>query len=152
MRVVVVVVLAGVATAQVQATYKPKPVANLKQIMRSIPYPNSNLIFDVQSKPPKDEIEWKKVENASMAIVEFANLVTIPGRLRENGQPVPVERADWNKYARGLVDAGQACYQAARKRSPEAVIGCTDRLSESCSHCHDVYRDRPQAAAAPKKP
>jgi hypothetical protein len=83
--------------------------------MRSIRYPNSNLIFDVQSKPPNHKMEWKNVENASMAIVEFANLVTIPGRLRENGQPVPVQRADRNRYARGLVDAGQACYQAASK-------------------------------------
>jgi cytochrome c556 len=141
----------GALAAQASAPFKAKPVANLKQIMRSIALPNSNIIFDVQSKPPKDEMDWKEVENAAMAIAEFASLVTEPGRLRENGQPAPVERADWNKYAKGLVTAGQACYKAAQSRKADAVGACTDQLSESCSNCHDVYRDRPQPPSAPNK-
>ena len=151
MRFFVLVLLVGATAAQAAAPYKPKPIANLKQIMRSIALPNSNIIFDVQSKPPKDEMDWKEVENAAMAIAEFSSLVTMPGRLRENGQPVPVERGDWNKYARGLVTAGQACYKAAQSRKPDTVGDCTDQLSESCSNCHDVYRDRPQPPAANKK-
>lgn len=142
MRTLILLALAGAATAQAPTVYKPKPIANLKQIMRSIPFPNSNIIFDVQSKAPKDDMEWKNVENASLAIAEFANLVTLPGRLRENGQPVPVQRADWNKFAQGLVDAGKACYKAAQSKSVEAVSMCTDQLSDSCSNCHDVYRDK----------
>ena len=143
--------LACTVAAQAPAPYKPKPVANLKQIMRSIPLPNSNLIFEAQSKTPKDEMAWKDLENAAMAIAEFANLITIPGRLRESGEPVPVQMADWNKYASGLVTAGQACYKAAQSRKVDAVSDCTDQLSESCSNCHDVYRDRPQPPAAPNK-
>jgi cytochrome c556 len=150
-RPLVLLFVAGAVTAQAPAPYKPKPIANLKQIMRSIPLPDSNLIFEVQSKPPKDEMAWKDIENASMAIAEFANLITIPGRLRENGQPVPVQRADWNKYARGLVAAGQACFKAAQTRKPDDVGDCTGQLSESCSNCHDVYRDRPQPPPAPDK-
>ena len=151
MRFLVLCVLAGAVTAQAPSPSKPKPIANLKQIMRSIALPNSNIIFDVQSKPPKDEMGWKEVENAAMAIAEFSNLVAIPGRLRENGQPVPVQRADWNKYAKGLVSAGEACYKAAQSRKPETVGDCTDQLSESCSNCHDVYRDRPQPPAGSNK-
>ena len=151
MRSFVLVLLVGALAAQAPAPYKPKPIANLKQIMRSIALPNSNIIFDVQSKPPKDEMDWREVENAAMALAEFSNLVTMPGRLRENGQPVPVDRGDWNKYARGLVTAGQACYKAAQSRKPDTVGDCTDQLSESCSNCHDVYRDRPQAPPANKK-
>ena len=151
MRFFFLVLLAGAVSAQALPPHKPKAIANLKQIMRSIALPNSNIIFDVQSKPPKDEMDWKVIENAAMAIAEFSNLVTIPGRLRENGQPVPVQRADWNKYARGLVTAGEACYKAAQSRKPDTVGDCTDQLSESCSNCHDVYRDRPQPPAANKK-
>ena len=151
MRYFVLLALAGAVPAQAPAPFKPKPVASLKQIMRSIALPNSNLIFDVQSKPPKDEMAWKDVENAAMAIAEFSNLVTVPGRLRENGQPVPVQRADWSKYAKGLVTAGEACYKAAQSRKPDTVGDCTDQLSESCSNCHDVYRDRPQPPTAVNK-
>jgi len=150
-RSLVFLLLACMVSAQAPAPYRPKATSNLKQIMRSIALPNSNIIFDVQSKPPKDEMDWKVIENAAMAIAEFSNLVTIPGRLRENGQPVPVQRADWNRYAKGLVTAGEACYKAAQSRKADTVGDCTDQLSESCSNCHDVYRDRPQPAAANKK-
>ena len=137
-----VVVVAGAAIGQSPAAYKPKPVGNLKQVMRSIPYPNSNIIFDVQTKAPKDDAEWKTVQNAAIAISETANLITLPGRLREDGKPVPVQNADWNKFAQGLVAAGQACYKAALAKNADAVSACTGDLSDSCSNCHDVYRDK----------
>ena len=151
MRLLVPLLLAAAVTGQAPAPYKPQPAANLKQIMRSIALPNSNLIFDVQTKPPKDEMEWKNLENAAMAIAEFSNLVTMPGRQRENGEPVPAGRADWSKFAQGLVSAGQACYKGAQSRKVDSVTDCTDQLSESCSNCHDVYRDRPQPPAASQK-
>jgi cytochrome c556 len=130
--------------------YKARPIGNLKQVMRSVPYPNSNIIFDVQSKVPKDDAEWKTVQNAAMAIAETANLITLPGRLREDGKPVPVQNADWNKFAQGLVSAGQACYKAALTKKQDAVNMCTDQLSDSCSNCHDVYRDKPQSTGKKK--
>jgi cytochrome c556 len=144
MRTIVVVILGSLALLAVaQApSYKAKPVGNLKQVMRSIPYPNSDIIFAVQTTAPKDDDEWKKVQNAAIAISETANLITLPGRLREDGKPVPVQNADWNKFARGLVEAGQACYKAALSKNQEAVSGCTDKLSGACSNCHDVYRDK----------
>jgi hypothetical protein len=143
--------IAGLALAQAPA-FRARPVGNLKQVMRSIPYPNSNIIFDVQSKAPKDDDEWKTVENAAMAIAETAALITMPGRLREDGQPAPVTRADWVKFSQELVSAGQVCYKAARAKNVDAVGECTNQLSDSCSNCHDVYRDVPQPPPPPAKP
>jgi cytochrome c556 len=143
MRPIVLLLIAVAAVAQAPS-FKPKPVGNLKQVMRSVPYPNSDIIFGVQSKAPKDEKEWQTVENAAIAISETANLITMPGRVRSNGQPVPVQRADWIKYSQGLVAAGQACYKAAQSKSQDAVSNCTDQLSEACDNCHKVYRDPQQ--------
>jgi cytochrome c556 len=143
MRPIVLLLIAVAAVAQAPS-FKPKPVGNLKQVMRSVPYPNSDIIFGVQSKVPKDEKEWQTVENAAIAISETANLITMPGRVRSNGQPVPVQRADWIKYSQGLVAAGQACYKAAQSKSQDAVSNCTDQLSEACDNCHKVYRDPQQ--------
>ena len=140
MRPIVFLFFAVAVTAQAPS-FKPKPVGNLKQVMRSIPYPNSDIIFAVQSKVPADEKAWQTVENAAIAISETATLITMPGRLRSNGQPVPVQRADWIKYSQGLVAAGQACYKAAQSKSQDAVSMCTDGLSEACENCHKVYRD-----------
>src|SRR5262245_53321430 len=69
---------------------------NLAQVMRGILFPNSNVIFAVQStnpaeiKPAADPATstdplassyggWTAVENSGIAIAEAANLLTIPG-------------------------------------------------------------------------
>ena len=142
MRSIILLFLAAAAIAQAPS-FKPKPVGNLKQVMRSVPLPNSDIIFAVQAKAPADEKAWQTVESAAVAISETANLITMPGRLRANGQPVPVQRPDWVKYAQGLVSAGQACLKAAQSKNQDAVSNCTDQLSESCDNCHKVYRDNP---------
>src|SRR5262245_41714131 len=75
-----------------------KVEANLAQLMRSIMFPNSNVIFAAQSanpadvKPAKDPStaldpfqgaygQWAAVENSGLAIAEAANLLMIPGRM-----------------------------------------------------------------------
>jgi hypothetical protein len=143
MRMLAVLLLEGLAIAQAPA-YKAKPYGNLKQVMRSVPLPNSDIIFGVQSKPPKNEMEWQAVENAALGIQETSNLIMLPGRLRSNGQPVPVQAADYIKYAQALVSAGGKCLKAAQMKNLAAVGDCTDLLSESCDNCHKVYRDQPQ--------
>jgi hypothetical protein len=134
MRALVALLVAGRAVAQ---------APSLKQVMRSVPYPNSNIIFEVQSKPPKSEMEWRTVENAAIAIEQSANLILQPGRLRSNGQPVPVQAADFIKYAQGLAAAGSKCMKAAQAKNQDAIGNCTDALSEACDNCHKVYRDKP---------
>src|ERR1700676_4148092 len=121
-----ILLLFTIAAIAQAPSFKPKPVGNLKQVMRSIPYPNSDIIFAVQSKVPADEKAWQTVENAAIAISETATLITMPGRLRSNGQPVPVQKADWIKYSKGLVAAGTACYKAAQSESQEAGSMFTD--------------------------
>jgi cytochrome c556 len=140
MRSTILLLFAAAAIAQAPS-FKPKPVGNLKQVMRSIALPNSDIIFAVQSKAPADEKGWQTVENAAIAISETTTLITMPGRVRSNGQPVPVQRADWIKYAQALVPAGQACYKAAQSKNQDAVSNCADQLSEACDNCHKVYRD-----------
>jgi len=137
-RALAVLLLAGTAIAQGQSQQ------NLKQLMRSALLPNSNIIFAVQSKPPKSEKEWQIVENAAVNIGDAANLILLPGRLRSNGQPVPVQAADYIKYAQALVPAGGKCLKAAQMKNLDAVGDCTDLLSESCDNCHKVYRDQPR--------
>ena len=72
-----------------------KPYGTLAQMMRGIPFPNSNIIFDTQStdpaaaqKPPEAGAPasqtfagvyggWQAVENAAIALQETANLLTL---------------------------------------------------------------------------
>jgi cytochrome c556 len=87
-------------------------------------------------------MDWQTVENAAIAIEETANLILLPGRMRSNGKPVPVQAADFVKYSQALVPAGRDCLKAAQMKSPDLVSYCTDGLSQACDNCHKVYRDK----------
>jgi cytochrome c556 len=145
MRTFVLFLLAAAAVAQAPSpSYTPKPYGNLKQVMRSVALPNSDVVFAIQSKPPKNDMEWQAVVNAAVAIEETSNLIMIPGRTRSNGQPVPVQAADYAKFAAALAPAGRECMKAALIKNQDAIGNCTDTLSQACDNCHKVYRDQPQ--------
>jgi cytochrome c556 len=143
MRAFVLLLLAGAAIAQ-GPSYTPKAYGNLKQVMRAVALPDSDIIFAIQSKPPKTDMEWQAVVNAAVAIEETSNLIMIPGRIRSNGQPVPVQAADYAKFAAALAPAGRECMKAALVKNQDAIGNCTDTLSQACDNCHKVYRDQPQ--------
>jgi cytochrome c556 len=60
---------------------------------------------------------------------------------------VPVERADWQQYVQGLVEAGRAAYRASQTRRQSTVSEVTNQISDACANCHRVYRDTPTAAS-----
>jgi len=142
MRALATMLLAGLAIAQAPSK-QAQPAWDLKQVMRGVLLPNSNIIFSVQLKAPKNDMEWRTVENAAIGVQEAANLILMSGRLRSNGQPVPVLAADYMKFAKALVPAGRDCLKAAQKKSRDIVGDCTDSLSQACDNCHNVYRDKP---------
>src|SRR5918993_2046187 len=119
-----------------------KPYANLAQMMRAIPFPASNIIFDAQSEDPGAPVKeapggasagatkayanvyggWQQVENAALALQETANLLTIPGRKCMNGKDAPLDRADYQKAIQQLADAGAAAYKAAQAKDQDAIV------------------------------
>jgi hypothetical protein len=141
--ILLLLLLAGLAIAQAPS-FSPKPYGNLKQVMRSVLLPNSIVILGLQDHPPQNEADWQNVVNASVAIEEAYNMVMIPGRMRSNGQPVPVQNTDYAKFAAALGPAGKDCLVASLKKSKDAVMNCTDSLTQACDNCHKVYRDQAQ--------
>ena len=156
--------LVGIACGQTPAPAAPAQDArvqgNLVQVMRGILYPASNVIFAAQATDPttvKPEGDpstspnplsssyggWEAVANAGIALSESANLLIIPGRLCQNGKPVPIQNADWQMWVQGLRDAGVASYKAAQAKSQDAVLEASDVMSTACQNCHDKYREVP---------
>jgi hypothetical protein len=144
-----------------QAASRPQSQVqgDLRQVMRSILFPNSNVVFFAQSNDPaavpKDADGttsvnplasvyggWDAIENSSIALAEAANLLTIPGRTCANGKPVPVQNADWQRFVQGLRDAGMASYKAAQTKDMDKMLDAADTLTNACSECHDVYREK----------
>ena len=144
-----------VTTAQGPA---PEPVGSLAEVMRSILFPNSNILFDVQARDPDAPPEttaasgtvtatfssiytgWPLVESAAVALAESAQLIVMPGRMCENGLPVPVGDDEFQQYARELVEAGKKAYAVAETRNLEAMIEVTNDVAGACENCHMVYR------------
>ena len=141
MRFGILLLLCGAAIAQAPV-YKPAPVGTLKQVMRGVLLPNSDIVFSVSQTPPKNDKEWAVVQDSAIAISEAAALISMPGRLLSNGQKVPLERPDWIKFTKELVDAGAASYKAAQSKNQDVVVVSLDRLSNACDSCHEVYRDK----------
>ena len=141
------------------ATFTPQPYANLAQVMRGIPFTFSNIVFDAQAKDPgapraAAEVTsgatetfknvyggWQEVENSALALAEASNLLMIPGRVCENGKPVPVQEDTYRKAAEGLAAAGRAAYKAAQSKNMDAMLDVSETVSVACSKCHEPYRD-----------
>jgi hypothetical protein len=138
------------------------PHATLAQLMRGIPFPNSNTIFDTQDQDPEAAAAggpeaagataqygglyggWQGVENAAMALSETANLLLIPGRMCENGLPVPLQNEDFQRFATGLAEAGRTAYAAAQTKNLDNMVDAAGAVADACAFCHEVYRDKPE--------
>jgi len=138
----------------------------LNQVMRGILFPSSNVLFDVQTRDPSAGSKggvaradatttstrygdvyspWQVVDAAAISIAEIGPVLMQPRRC-ENGEPAPIDRADWKQYVQGVVEAGRAAYRASQMRSQDAVSEATNVISDACANCHRVYRDVASAA------
>ncbi len=137
--------------------------ANMLQLMRGIFFPAANMLFNVQTHDPAlkkpdnspnpklfDWVQWGSnlysgwddVDYAAAALAESTPLLLTPGRTCANGKAVPVERADWIKYSKDMLDVARKSYAAAKARNQEAVSDLTGDMSDACLACHRVFRDR----------
>ena len=163
------------AAAATTTPVAPKTHMNMLQLMRAFPFPHSNVLFDTQDRDPvgpdrKQSMVfsvyrwqdadtyagWDGVESSALALAEMAPLLLIP-RLCANGLPAPVDAPEWKAAVDGLVYAGEVAHQAARTKSLDAMLTVSETVVNSCSSCHDKYRDvdltggtRCQAKAAKK--
>ena len=153
-----VLVLPGTTSAQGPSS---EPIGTLAEVMRGIAFPASNRLSDVQSvDPDSPEFDpenpndtrpqaaysqiytgWQTVDAAAVALAEVAKLIMIPGRLCQNGEPVPVEQDNFIQFARALQEAGIKALALSRSRNMEAVAEVNNDIFEACSNCHSVYRD-----------
>jgi cytochrome c553 len=161
----------AVANAEPANTLKTPPsggfsaTGNLNQLMRGIMFPNSNIIFTVQTHDPAEKKKtgdaasasggfnwsmwggdlysgWEIVDYAAIALAESAPLMLTPGRRCENGKPVPVNDPDWIRFTKEMAEVGRAAYRASQTRNQEKVSEVTGDVADACLSCHQVFRDR----------
>jgi cytochrome c553 len=169
---------AGKAVGGTEAASTTAPSAafsatgNLNQLMRGIMFPNSNIVFTVQTHDPAEKKKtgnaanadggfnwtmwgsdlysgWEIVDYASIALAESAPLMLTPGRHCENGKPVPVNDPDWIRFSKEMAEVGRAAYRASQTRNQEKVSDVTGDVADACTHCHQVFRDKARRGGDP---
>jgi hypothetical protein len=100
--------------------------------MIKILYPDADAVFYITTRTPTTEAEWGELQAKTLMLAETANLLMMPGRLRDEKQ--------WVEDAKLLREAGAAAYKAARAKDVPALEGLNDQLYQSCVQCHMHYR------------
>jgi S-disulfanyl-L-cysteine oxidoreductase SoxD len=165
--------VAAAAPAAGQRRVYP-PLGNMAQLMRGIFFPNSNLLFTVQTRDPgapaaKPSAEnqnagfsfvdwgagvyggWELVDNAALALADASPLMLVPMRC-ENGKPAPVTDPEWIKFTEDLIEVSRRMYRLSQTRNQEAVSDATGDLSDACAACHQVYRESRGRGGRPLDP
>ena len=155
----VTVPAARAAAAPAAGTVNVPPVANLAQYMRGVTFPNANIIFNTQLKDPgtmkpQNPVPfdyplwgntvyygWQTTDQAALALIETTPLFLMPGRRCENGKPVPIQNADYQKFTQDLITLSREIYKTVQTRNQDAVAALSERLNDTCANCHKVYRD-----------
>lgn len=154
--------LVAAAPSAAQGRVYP-PLGNMAQLMRGIFFPNSNLIFTVQTRDPGAPAKptadnpnagfsfvdwgagiyggWELVDNAALALADASPLMLAPGIRCENGRLAPVTEPEWIKYTEELIAVSRRVYRLSQTRNQEAVAEATGDLSDACAACHGVYRE-----------
>jgi hypothetical protein len=140
------------------------PVGNMAQLMRAIFFPNSNLIFTVQTSDPAAPAAaptadnpsggfswvtwgagiyggWQLVDNAAIALADASPLMLAPGIKCENGRLAPINDPDWIRFTEDMIAVSRKTLKVSQTRNQEAVSDATGDLSDACAACHQAYRD-----------
>jgi hypothetical protein len=146
-----------------------RPVGAIRDIMKGIVEPSSNVIFGSAGytvsatgfkdlRPTNDE-QWDKVGHSALMLAEAANLLKMTGRAvarPEDTAPstsdeapeltapqiqdkIEADRSLWNKYADALQERGVEALKAARAHDAEALLDVGDAIDTACENCHLEY-------------
>src|SRR3954466_6254394 len=59
-------------------------VGSMSELMIDVLYPASDAVFYIETRTPKNDVEWTEVQGKTLVLAESANLLMLPGRARDN--------------------------------------------------------------------
>lgn len=138
--------VAGARTVQeapaIEAVPATTPVASVKQIMQGIVRPAATVVFSsvgtivslerTEERRPRTDEEWEVVGDSAAALVESGNLLMLGDRA--------IDRGDWIKMSRALMDATLVALKAIEAKDPNALLVSGEAINASCDNCHERYQ------------
>ncbi len=123
--------LAGVTLAAQAAATGPRNVATTLQLMKGLVKSSSDDLFKSAGEPPTTADGWTQVQLQALSLAESGNLLMIGNRV--------VDKADWMKMARAMVDAAAEAAAAADRKNADGLSAAGDKVYETCETCHAKY-------------
>ena len=112
-----------------------QPVGTVRQIMLGIVAPTSDVIFKVPNQTPKNDKEWKNVQDSALTLAEVGNLLLVPGHAKDTG--------DWTKFAKSLIAQGSKAFKAANAKDAKSLEDIGNDIDQVCEDCHAKYLPKP---------
>ena len=125
------ILLFSMAAATMAQAPAYQPVGTVRQVMLDIVAPTSDVIFKVPSQAPKDDKEWKTVQDSALMLAETGNLLLLPGRATDNN--------DWTKFAKALIAQGSKAFKAANAKDAKSLEDIGNDVDQVCEDCHAKY-------------
>lgn len=100
----------------------------------------SHSIWDaaVPEKAPKNDKAWQEVEHHAIQLIAAGTVISVPGTGKSDADWV--KNPEWQRYAKELADAGNAAWDAAKKKDKKAIAEVGDKLVTVCEGCHKQYK------------
>jgi hypothetical protein len=89
-------------------------------------------------QPPKNDIEWKKLEYHGYQMAVDGKVIQIPGTGPNDAGWV--KDPQWIGFANEVSATGMDTIAAARAKDVAAVSKAGDRLVEACEGCHKIFK------------
>ena len=145
-----------------------KPVVSVKELMRDMIDPASDLVFDAVGavvtksgtveRGPKTDADWDRIRSGGVMLAEGVYLLKIPrpfappGDENNSSGPEPEElspaqikaklEADpvlWNAKIEALRNVGLEVLEIVRKRDAHELWDAAENLDQACESCHIIY-------------
>ena len=128
---------------QPAAAAPPPPLGipvSINAVMVSLVDHAGHGLWDVEreGRAPKTQQDWEAIAEHAIQIAAAGSLITMPGT-GPNDLRLTRE-ADWQKWARGMSDAGLAAFKATQASDLKALLTANSQLVDTCEGCHKAYK------------
>src|SRR5262249_18471760 len=103
----------------------------MSELMVDIIYPTSDAILYIETRTPKNDVEWNQLRAQALILAEAGNLLMMPGRARDDR---------WMEDARLMRDAAATAFRLAKAKDVQGLANLNDAVYTSCTTCHMHYR------------
>jgi hypothetical protein len=123
------------------AATRSTPVADMKLLMEAMMDPAADVIWGsvgtiitlegTEERSPKTDEEWMAVRNAAVTVAESGNLLTMPGRTKDE--------AEWTKETQAITEVAARIIKAADAHDRNAIFDLGAEMYGVCTSCHQQY-------------